>query len=204
MVPTAPMEANVLRRNLTALLLMTVLIAACGDDDDVLRTTAPPPQSFNSSAAGFSFDYPAAWNEIPGLTVETQVGDVNTIDFVGVGNLDQTSGNLIGASVQADRITISIPQDEERAFLVTQFDPVMAQVAEAAQGTLTGSSDVTVAGHSARTYFIDSPVRGQDLTNRLTAFVIGDVLYKIQCQAPVQDFTPTERGCNLIQQSFTP
>jgi hypothetical protein len=185
-----------MRRIIATIILIALTAAACGDDDSTSTTAGV--NSYSNAAGGLAFSYPGGWSEIPGLQVTTQVGPTGALAFVAVGALDPTSGNLIGASVQVDELTVVVAADDERLFLESQFDPVMTEVAVRAGGTIGVPQWTTIAGHDARAYVITSEVRGQDLTSRMTAFVIGGRFYKTLCQAPPDSFDATVSGCDLV------
>jgi len=183
-------------RTMALTLVLALAAAACGDD------TTTTTNSYSSANGGFTFSYPGNWEAIPGLETATQVGRVDAIDFVAVGVLDPTSTNLIGASVEADSLSAVVSVSDERLFLESQFDLVMTDLAAQAGGTITRPEWTTVAGHDARIYVIESVVRGQVLTSRMTAVVVGDRFYKILCQAPPEEFAATTPGCDLIASTF--
>ena len=178
-------------RRLAVLAAVCALVAsACGDTATL--------NSLTNTVGGFSFSYPAAWDDIPDLEIETQVGQIDTLAFVAVGALDSSSGNLVGASVQVDELTVIVSPQDERRFLESEFDPLMISLATEARGTLGAPQWTVVSGHDARVYVIESEVRGQDLTSRLTVFVVADHLYKTLCQAPPESFSTTASDCDVV------
>jgi hypothetical protein len=181
-----------------AVVVLVLLTTACGDDD-----VAPTgPVAFADTTVGFAFDYPDGWERIDDIEIETTVGEVDTLTLVAFGTLDGSSGNLIGMSVQADRLAEIIPESQHIEFLEQAFDPVVTQLAEAAGGSLQGAEAATINGKPARRYVIDSMSRNQDLTTELTAFIDEDRFFKLTCQAPREQFAATEPGCDVVLGSF--
>lgn len=185
-----------MRRSLIPLLALALLVTACGGDD-------AGTERFTDAATGLSFDYPGAWDRIEGLSMETEVGASDTVSMVALGELDSSSGNLIGVSVQVDDIGPSVADADQRPFLDQVVDPVIADLVAASNGTAPEPTWATVAGRDARHYEITSPVRGQELFTDLTVLVRGNRLYKVYCQAEAGEFEgEIAEGCALVLDTF--
>jgi len=181
---------------------MLVVLAGCGDDSFEADQTAGP-QRYQDPSGLFTMEYPGEWEEIPGLSSETQVGSTERVAAVAVGLLDTRSGNLIGASVEIQDIGSVIGDADQRAFLEEIVDPLMEQLAAAAGGSAAEPEWTSVAGREARRYLIDSVVRGQDLRSETTAFADADRFFRVTCQAPADRFEDeAAAGCAAVLDTF--
>jgi hypothetical protein len=173
----------------TAIAAACLLVAASCSGESALSLPAAP---LTYDAGGITFDYPANWEVLDGITAaEGTLGSGPVVGWL------DAAGNLIGLTIQTERVDPPVPPGEERGYLTAAFSRHAGEVwgGGVVRDDGGGFVDAGLDGRTALRAAIDHAARGEPLTTTVLAAVEGATIVTVQCQAPTAVFDLVEPRC---------
>ena len=172
-------------------------------------TPTPTPEAeetlghYENSELGFTFDYPAQWEQIR-EPISFEAGgpqpELDVMAMVAVAPVVQESEKDSALIIMVNANTLD-PQTQIDE-LVSELDSLAAQIAGGVQGVLKEKGWTQVGGLRARRYVIDFSQGTVPATTEQVFVVRPGQTFQMICEADQSLFKEIHRGCQFIYDSF--